>query len=1363
MRQILTTIALVSIFACGSIFMTEVNADLRSEQMELLRTLQISADQLEPRNLETPIVADGEAVATICHADDPAWREAAEAVQAGIADATGVEVPLATDAALSDEEAFGQSLVLLGHLDNNEHVARLYHNFYVCLDTAYAGDEGYVIRSAHDPWGRGYNAILVGGSTAAGTANAAQAFGGLVADAAEDNSLTLGRQMVLEIGQDEEEFMTPEELEEQVEQDRATLMAPGEGRNGVARLIGHGREYYRTGDPLAGEAYRAMMHALVEYFETDPYISTEPLSRYDRDFRDAWTYRVGILWDLLEEDDLFTDEERVEFTNMVIRLMLECDLYQRYEARLDMWRENTEVPHNHHTFPALGAYFIGEYALRHYPGHEPLADRAEMWLEVAEGVFRGLKHSWKPLEDAAAYIWLPIRHVMTYSLATGDTTWFDEGHGLEAAEVAMVTMDNAGYQAAYGDHSAYTANSGMAAALYKIAWYHRDPEVLWMTQKAGGHPGFPFHQSYHLDIAPEPPTGHIGLTVVELPEAAYNEGIQESPYPTQPLVPLEDCFDKMSLRAGLDVDDAYMLLDGFGRGNHMHWDANAIIRYSDGGEPLLVDGEYIKNAPKYHNAMVILRDGRSEEAPAVTELVAAERMDEVSFAQTRLPEYNGAAWTRSVVWRPNDYVLVTDEVEALQEGDFTLRCCWRPWGDATLEGGLCEVTHRPMKLQVRNLDGAPSMIEEMKVTANMPVSRLSQQVSRTMAAGESYRFANVIESHPLAQPREVTARRVGEGLFVVERPEGAEVVALGAAGLASAGIEGDASMVLIGEDLLVATGNTELSPGGACELAEVPAAAAEVRERVLGMPAAPATEDGTGIDAPELAQAWEAGGFDAPLEALPVVDLTADAEYFGRYGPIDKLVDGVSSNSMTSVQWEPGVSPTITMQLAGETRITSVELRDWSSMNENWEMASRRLQISSDGFEDDVRDLGEAFEETGTQRWGGNVNTIWTAEVNQVASDVRLILEPADREDARVYVAEVTVRGSRPGALPKITAITSGDLAGDGDTGAVVAGSDSGQIRAFDAAGEVLWAWQTDGRAPINALACADIDGDGRDEVVYGTDGARLGLLSADGEAGWEVTPPKYRGIDSDVMNITPADLDGDGLPEIVAGLRSWQYAAFDAEGEVLWTNVIYAHPATVCVADDFDGDGLPEFVGGNQYYRLNLIDTDGERIYSYDRFGPEQTAVASSDVDGDDLPEIIMGTDLGELICFDGVNRDRLWTKNVGDRVTRIVAADINGDGVEEIVCGAESANVYAFAPDGELLWRTALPGGVTDLALLPGEEVRFAAAAGASGVVVLDAAGEIVASGSADERAQQLALLDGQVAVTMKAGQIVTFDVAQ
>ncbi|MGC9317233.1 MAG: FG-GAP repeat domain-containing protein [Armatimonadota bacterium] len=1353
MHYMLLLVALVLACACPAL----PQQDRREVELGLLHSLEVQPDELTPLRLDTLIVEDGGPRAVICHADDEAWSEAARVVQTAVRAATGAELPMLPDEALSFDEADAQTVILLGHLDNSRHVARLYHNFFVCLDTAYAGSDGYVIRSVHDPWGQGHNVVLVGGSTAEGTARAAQAFAEIIARAAEGNSLTLGRQMVLEVGA---ERMTAEERDAAIELGRERLFAPGEGRNGVARLIAHGVAYHRTGDPMEGQVYRAMMHALAEYYETDEYISTMPLSRYDRDFRDAWTYRVGVTWDLLEESGLFSDEERLTFTNLVLRLMLECDLYQGYERRLEDWRENTDVPHNHNTFPALGAYFVGNYFKRHYSGNLGLVERADMWLEIAEGVFRGLKHSPKPLEDAASYVWLPMMHVMTYSLAQGDTTWFDEGHGRETARVAMMVMDNAGYQSAYGDHSAYKAASGIAHCLFKIAWYHRDPEILWMTQHAGGSDGHPFGQTYALDIEPRPPVEHMGLTVADLPPAAYHEGIRRSPYPTEPRVPLERCFDKMSFRAGLGETDAYMLLDGFGRGTHMHWDANAIIRYAHGGEPLLVDGEYIKNAPKYHSSLVIVRDGRSEDTPAVTELVRADGMQAVSFAQTRLPEYNGTSWTRSIVWRANDYVLVSDEVEALEAAHYTLRCCWRPWGHAELERGTCTVMHRPMRLQVINLDGAPSSMEEMKAVGNMPVWRLSQQVTRAMAARESYRFVNVIHSHPQEEPRELTARRVGQGLFVVERPEAAEIIALGAEGLRAAGIDGEAAMVLMGEDLLVTTGATELSPDGPAELrfdaGEPPEAVAAIRERVLAMPAAPATGVAAGVEAPELAQAWEAGGFEAPLATLPVARISADREPYGRYEPVDKLIDGMFSSSYHSVMWPDGETVTVTAELPGETEISTIMLREWH-MSESWEIGERHLWLSSDGFGDDVRDMGAPFEDVGTERFGGNVNTLMEAPVHQRARQVRLTISPA-REDSRIYLAELEIRGTQPGKRARITAMASGDLTGDGRP-EVVVGAESGHIRALSADGEVLWTAEGLDRSQINALACIDLDGDARASVVFGNDVATLGRISPEGDLLWQVIPPRYRGIDSDVTTILPADLDGDGLPEIVIGCRSWQYMAYDADGEMLWKNIIYAHSATVGHANDFDGDGLPEIVGGNAYYRLNLIDQDGRRIFNASRFGPEQTALGSTDVDGDELPEILVGTDLGELLCFDG-DGSRLWGQNVGDRVTAIVPADLDGDGVQEIVVAAESANVYAFDGAGEPIWRTPLPGGVGDMISLQGDEPRFAAAAGAAGVALIGPNGEVLGIGATDAGALSVSQLGGRLAVTTTAGLVRAFE---
>ncbi len=516
----------------------------------------------------------------------------------------------------------------------------------------------------------------------------------------------------------------------------------------------------------------------------------------------------------------------------------------------------------------------------------------------------------------------------------------------------------------------------------------------------------------------------------------------------------------------------------------------------------------------------------------------------------------------------------------------------------------------------------------------------------------------------------------------------------------------------------------------------------------------------TGLPDANLASAWRQTGFDPAAEALQVKSVTCEQPWLdngdGRYGPFEKLADQSFGGSINSVMWPAGVTPTIVMDLGVEREIKRVILREWH-MYDQWDVGERRLELSSDGFVNDVREVDAPLEVIGTDSFGGNVNTLVGAAVGQRARQIRLTISPK-RENSSVYIAEIEIHGMLPGAVPDIRALATGDLTGDGSDDIVIC-SDAGQVRAFTAGGEVLWTFAGD-RARINAVACADVDGDGRAEVIFGGSPARLGLLSADGEELWSVTPPKFRGIRSEVMTVLPADLDGNGLPEIVCGCLSWQYFAYDAAGEMLWKHVIYAHSATVCHADDFDGDGLPEILAGNVYYRLNIIDNDGATLAQGGRLGPEQTAVSSVDTDGDDTPESLLGTDGGELVCYGTDARER-WRCNLGDKITRMIPVDLNGDGTPAIVCAAESANVFALDLAGETIWRTSLPDGSSDLAVWWQDgEPTLAVAAGSAGVCVLDGAGKIIGRGETAGAVTAVAVIGDRIVATTTDGTVEAVD---
>ncbi|MHB8994013.1 MAG: hypothetical protein ACYC63_02055 [Armatimonadota bacterium] len=1391
--------------------------DLASQQA-LLKSMEITQERLKPLNLQTALVAEGQARAIICHGDDPSLKQAAVSVQQAITAATGVTLPMRTDQQLPPEELSKQPVVLLGNLDNNRHVARLYHNFFVCCDQGFTGRNGYELRSVYSPLG-GSNIIFIGSSFPQGMSRAAAAFGEIIKKQGSAGSLTVGRLLDLKFDEDQRhspvgKVASEKEAENTIASYRKIFASPGEGRNGVNGLIRYGLLYHRTGDPLAGQVYKGLMAALLNYYRTDKVINADGMARYDNDFRDAWTFQVAILWDLLEESGLFSDQERLDYTNLVVRLGLECVLYQGYnrpETRA-AWLQNKRIVHNHNTFPALGILFIGQYMQRHYQ-----SPWAQDWIDVARGIFNGQKHTSKPLEDAAAYQWLPIIHCAIYSLSQEDMAFFAEGHMRRAALDAIQVMDNAGYQVAFGDHPSELSCSALPDVVQLAAWYYRDPQLLWAVQRACQKPGHPMNQSYTLLIEPREPLDELGIVVGPLPRPNYDYSAQNPQYPTAPNLPWEQTFNKLSLRAGWDRDDDYLLLDGFGRGTHMHFDANAILRYASGGLPLLVDGEYIKNSPKYHSSMLIMRDGQSEPTPAVTRLDRSAMLATAGSSQTSLVKYNGTDWARSMLWRPNDYLLVEDTVTALRSGDYTLRCCWRPWGEPELRNGSLIADNPPQRLSILNVTGQPARLELVKQAGNLPVSRFSEQAGVKLSAGQSHSFINVVSASPRDKWRQLKARQVRPGIVVVERPEGTEVAVLGKAAQSLPGLSSDGAVLTLSSDTLYAFDaasisdaapllkstqpvSLELSPAKGAAVIVAPAAVdltlrlhpnsavsvgaqkatadaagqvvlklpagqhqlkfaafpmptaiTDCHKTLCAMPALGAGSESSGSAMDAGPPVWQSSAFDAPPAPLSVSDVSSAPE--PTKGPVMKLVDGQYSSSAGSVMWQPGKTAVITLTLTQETEVRNVTLREWH-MNEVWDVASRRLEVSSDGFKQDIRTVPGDFTEAGTQSWGSNTNTILELPVAQKATQLRLTVVPS-RPDSSVYIAECQIMGLRPGQTPQVTAVAQGDLNADGHDEFIIAG-DSGQIRALDAAGEVLWEYVAKERSRLNSLACADVNGDGRPEIMFGQTNAGLGLLSSEGKLLWMVNPPRFRSISSDVITVFPGDVNGDKRPEIICGCLSWQYFAYEATGKMIWRNVIYAHSATVGCAADIDGDGKDETIAGNTYYRLNAIDDDGTRLWGVGNIGPEMTAVAAADVVGDARPEVFTGVDDGTLYAYTGTG-ESLWKLNLGDKVTRIIGMDLTGDGKAELICSAESANVFAIKSDGTILWRTGLPDGCGDLAARMADgKPQIVVACGQAGVAVLDAQGKVRMQRRLPGRAERVLVAGSKCIVAQDNGVV-------
>lgn len=1326
---------------------------LPAKDRELLA--QVSIRQVRALALDTALVSGGQARAAIVAPAAAPWSTAAARLERGLREVTGVELPVVAAEALPADAWETGNLVVLGNLQVSPAYARLYHNFFACADAGYTGDAGYELRSVHEPFQTGRNVLAVGAQAEPGLMAAIERLLALCREHGRPGELVLPRILDLNLQRAGARVPVPSRLKEADitagnEAYEAIYARVGTERSAAHRVAEDAMRYHRTGDEGYFERFRYGMLRHIRYYAENPYINSDGLGRYDRDFRDSWTWTFVVAWDLLEEHPAWTAEERLLITNHVLRCVLECNVYQGWTSkeRIAEWRAFSSTTHNHHTWPGLANLFGGWYFKRHY--QHPLADD---WLAVAYGMFNGCRHSSKPWEDSAGYQWIPMCHVLTYSHAAGDPVYSRDGHAAETGKVALMCLDNLGHEPGFGDTGAFTGASRFPQLLSALGYATGDGRFRWALERHGMPSRGELLEPYYTAVPPVRPDDLLGVAVSYLPRPHYDlNGLNPQYFPKANL-PFEEAFDKLTLRAGWEPEDDYLLLDGYSGGSHGHEDCNAIIGYTAAGAHWLVDGEYIRLTPKYHCMLTVIRDGVAVRNPAMARLDDAVWFGDGAICRTTIPDYNGVRWTRHLFWQPNRFTAVLDELVALTPGDYALRCCWRTYGDPLLEGSVLTLRQEQARFALLNLSGEAGELLHQKDVGNWPVHHLYQRRSQSLAAGERVVFANVFGAWRTGE-RPFSARLAGTDRVVVES-EGESLV-LGLGGLEAPGLSADAAAWMLraadlrlasakrlvqsgretwsdsrpkaltaaGATLIPAESQATPAPGQrpVSRVGAAPAAGAPFQGQLAVLSAGPA---GTAIPAPARGPAagadphlaWSFRDFPRPAEPLRHVRLTTDPEPRPAYGPKERLIDGRFSNSTVSCMFPAGATVTIDLELGDLAAVSQVRLRAWE-MNESWHTRERALFVRGDGADAAWTPVPGSFAMVGTERWGNNVNTLYALPVNRSARALRLVLAPASPE-ASVYLAEIEVLGLKEGRAPGLTAVVAADLDGDHTPEAVV-GTSTGDLVALAADGTERWRLTLGGR--ITALAAACLDGSGRAAVVVGAAPDLLAIVGPDGRKLAETRIPPYRGIAAEPQNLTVADLAGDGKPAIVVGVRSWQYLAYTPALELRWQHVIYAHSATVAAVADLDGDGRLETVAGNAYYRLNIIDAEGRRRLEAGRFGPEQSAVASADLNGDGRHEVVVGTDGGDLLVFD-LDGKQPWERNLGDRVTGIIPVRPRA-GEQALAVASESGYVWLLGADGTPLWKRSLGAPVRRLLALPEGLVGLASEAG---VVRLSWQGEV------------------------------------
>lgn len=247
---------------------------------------------------------------------------------------------------------------------------------------------------------------------------------------------------------------------------------------------------------------------------------------------------------------------------------------------------------------------------------------------------------------------------------------------------------------------------------------------------------------------------------------------------------------------------------------------------------------------------------------------------------------------------------------------------------------------------------------------------------------------------------------------------------------------------------------------------------------------------------------------------------------------------------------------------------------------------------------------------------------------------------------------------------------------------------------------EILWHFDTYDSA-FGQSATADIDGDGKLEIVFGcyrNDGYIYVLNAEDGSPLWvfNTATPTTDGCNDTAPLIYDVDQDGKLDVIVASSCKPTTYCFDGATGEIKWQADTRGSDSPPTIAD-LDGDGNLEILHGQFGGFVVCLDAKtGTKLWDLevDANSWVQTAPTISDLDGDGLMDFVVATwsfaEENRIYAYRGYDQKLLWSKDVSGYVYHGSAiADLDRDGSDEIIIGDYGGMLWVLnALDGKEKW---------------------------------------------------------------------------
>ena len=1243
----------------------------------------------------------------------------------------GWDVPvLAHDAVDLRRET--RDTIVLGNLATSRAAECLYLRSYTYEDLYFPGPGGFVLRPLCNPLGTGANVLVIGASDDQGLGEAVRR----VTDHVVRAEASLAVPLTVQIG---------------------------EGYKGLGRMpwpaSGPRREMKPAGAYLvSGDLERAKEYRDVMLKAAD----TPDAVLFGKDTTLHLFYVTKTLsWDLMSSCEVFSDEERLKVDNFLLKVLRSSQGYDYAGLRPGMFcREN------HGTRAAQAFYYGWRYFDRSY-GDE-LSAELHLWRRKLAEFWSACFASSRSFEDSLSQHALGGSLDNTLDIAMQEPEWsadfFASGRAQRMGDRCIAITNNMGQTVLQGD----TGSGDSASSVFsKLASHFRDGRYQFMIGERGsrGTTTDEALRGFNIGLAPAVPVDHIGLAVVPADSQYFHTALGN-----RAGVPFERAFDKLTFRSGFDDADEYLMIDGVAGGSHSYDDANTIGEFSANRRRWLCQID-IFNGPtmSFHNAVTVARGGLGDPAvPQAAELVCRAEGDAWGYTATRLPHYNGVAWTRHVLWFPRAFTYVLDELTAEDEGDYSFVLGWRSLGKPTLSPGRFESAQNELA-EVGILFGGGDLLANMMSSSGKVARHMTEYDALLYRGEEPGDFIEVEVAVPEEKEYAVaveTLNYVGRGCMAVE-------------------IDGQ----VLGEriDLFCDSGVVHRS----ADLGRVRLAAGPHTVRFVVVDRNPSS-DGHFLAVTRLCLGDGTSGL-ATLAAVPnrflllfppdvAATLTRDTETLGKYLPKSRHHDGALNILEQTLGRRLAVGGSACFQNVFYAAAAS-EPRDmeYRRCGENCGLvrgADGRVTLVGAGVagvDAEVEDLhvsGRMFA-VGPERiilHGARV------ELGESALDVGAVPQ-ASRERLQAVLGRAWERAGateatepRPtqgarrllkqplgGSLPAKPLSLAWRRLSNGLRIAV--GLENGAVVEVDPLGHRVGEFTTGG--PVHALCAADLDGDLDEELLVGSDDENLYALGADAQPVWTHRVPFLRSEQpwmwwtlntSKVRAVHAVDLDGDGRSEILVGAGNMRLHCLDATGEERWRFRTDHGICTTIVTGNWLADGKPYVLAGNGLTSSNgscwVLDAQGNVLQTYfnGSWCTSLPAVALGDLDGDGETTVFCGNNRGDVRAYTVARgrQEALWCRNLTRPVRSLTVLPSTSAGV--VVVGSDSGYLCAFDQAGDKAWGLPLSSGILATARLEerGQAVGVAAGCRDGKVYVVSCTGELIGVTDCGQRLEAMAAVD-------------------